>query len=488
MKNIKKYTLFVLLAATICFPSCTKDFAEINTNPNTTAAATPETLLAPALLAMVNGNMNRAMRLNHELMQVAVTTSDSREFHRYVIRPTESDYMWRTWYLQITNFRDMYKSANITKQVGYKTYMGIALILDVWASSMITDMYGDVPYFQSNLGKEGVLMPQFDKQKDIYPDLFRKLEEANVLLKENVNIPDAQKMLDPLYTGIAANWRKFGNSLYLRLLMRASGKAELGAIAKIKEVVETNKAEYPIMASNIESAILPVGGTTPLISDFANDRDLDFNGGKGYTEFFINNLNAWTDPRLAKWATVSGGGYIGMPSGYANGQIPEAMSTYLVTLKSDKRLGNILNYAELQFILAEAALKGYISGTPQSFYDKGVENAITMWDLPWSAAQLEKEDVKWNELGTLDQKMEQIMLQKYYTLFFTDFQSWSEFRRTGHPVLPIGPGVQNNGKMPSRFRYPINTQATNPENYNKAVAAMGGEDDINVKVWWNTPD
>ncbi|RXF69817.1 SusD/RagB family nutrient-binding outer membrane lipoprotein [Arcticibacter tournemirensis] len=487
MKNRYNVLWTIILAIGILSPSCTKDFAEINTDPNGTAAATPESLLAPALLNVVNGNLTRALRISNEFMQVHVTTTDSREFHRYIIRPSESDYMWRNWYLQLTNFRDMYTNAQRTQQTSYKTFMGISLILDTWVSSMITDIYGNVPYFQSNKGREANLLPKFDNQKDIYLDMFRKLEEANVLLAENVDAPEDIKVLDPLFKGMALSWRKFGNSLYLRLLMRASGKAESGAVAKIKEIVDTKKSDYPIMTSNLESAILPIGGTTPLISEFANYRDLDFSGGKGYTEFFINNLNSWDDPRRTKWATVVGGGYIGMTSGYGTGQAPEVMSTLLLSLKTDYRLGNILNYAELQFILAEAALKGYINGSPKTFYEKGIESAISMWDVAMPVGYLDKEDVKWDDAASFDTKMDQILLQKYYALFFTDFQSWSEYRRTGHPVLPIGPGVQNDGKMPSRFRYPINTQATNSANYQEAVNAIGG-DDINVKVWWNTPD
>lgn len=487
MKQLKIYSWMALLAISICSPSCTRDFAEMNKNPNATAAALPETLLGPALLTTVNRNLNRAMRINHDMMQVSVTTSESRDFHRYVIRPSEADYMWRNWYLQLTNFRDIYNSANTTKQAGYQTFMAISLILDVWTSSMITDMYGDVPYFESNLGKVGIVQPKFDQQKDIYPDLYRKLEEANDLLAENIDLPDAQKTSDPLYAGIALSWRRFCNSLYLRLLLRTSAKTTSGAVAKIAEIVEGNPSKYPIMTGNEGSAILPIGAALPLLSEFAQYRDLDFSGGKGYTEFFINNLNAWTDPRRDKWATVVGGGFIGMASGYSTGSAPEIMSTYLNTLKTEPRLGNILNYAELQFILAEAALKRYISGDPKTYYDNGVQNAITMWGVALPDGHLDKEDVKWNEDGSPDDKLEQIMLQKYYALFFTDFQSWTEFRRTGHPILPIGPGVENNGKMPSRINYPINTQATNPVHYQEAVAAMGG-DNINVKVWWNIPD
>jgi hypothetical protein len=489
MRNILKHTWIALAAISMMGISCTKDFAEMNTNPNATAAATPQTLLGPTLLSVVNVNLNRAMRITHDLMQVTVTTSESREFHRYVIRPTESDYMWRNWYLQLTNIRDIYTSASTTQQTAFQTYQGISLILDAWVSSMITDMYGDVPYFEANLGKEGNVQPKFDAQKDIYADLFKKLDTANVRLALNINLPDTSSTADPLFKGSANKWRRFGNSLYLRLLMRASGKASSGAVDKIKEMINVNPGAYPIMTGNEYSAVLPIGGAIPLMSEFAQYRDLDFSGGKGYAEFFINNLNAWIDPRLTKIATALGlgGGYLGMTSGYGTGDAPEIMSTYLNNLKTDPHLGNIMNYAELQFILAEAALKGYITGSPKTYFDAGIQNAITWWGLAVPTGHLDKEDVKWNDAGSFDDKMDQIFLQKYYTLFFTDFQSWSEFRRTGHPVLPIGPGVQNNGKMPSRFVYPINTMATNPSHYQEAVDAMGG-DDINVKVWWNQPD
>ena len=79
--------------------------------------------------------------------------------------------------------------------------------------------------------------------------------------------------------------------------------------------------------------------------------------------------------------------------------------------------------------------------------------------------------------------LERIMLQKYYALYFNDYQQWFEYRRTGFPVLPKGAGLMNNGIMPVRFKYPVTVVTNNNANYKKAVASMGG-DDINTKVWW----
>jgi hypothetical protein len=462
--------------------SCTKNFQEINTDPNRSVAATPEALLAPALYDVVTRNQTRALRLTNELMQVHVTVSNSDEIHRYVIRPSESDYMWNNWYLQLTNFRDMYNRA---EALNHKSWMGVALICDVWVSSLITDMFGDVPYTESNKGREDLYQPKFDAQKDIYLDLFRKLEEANSLFAANQAIAEDQKTLDPLYDGDILKWRKFGNSLYLRLLMRVSAKAEANAAAKIKEIAETNKATYPTFANNAESAILKFTTTPPYTTAFNTYRDFDFNGDNGLSEFFINNLVDWGDPRIDKWAAKVAGVYEGIPSGYANGQVPARKSFYLAALKNEPLLGNIMNYAELQFILAEAALKGYIGGNPQTFYENGISNAISMWGLTMPANYLAGEEVKWDPAISDDAKLEKIMVQKYFALFFTDFQQWHEYRRTGHPILPKGPGLQNNGMMPARFKYPVAVQSLNRANYDAAVAAMGGPDDLNTKVWWN---
>ncbi|MCH7400311.1 SusD/RagB family nutrient-binding outer membrane lipoprotein [Belliella kenyensis] len=466
--------------------SCTADFVDMNINPNTSVVANPESLLAPTLHDLVWRNQNRAMRLTNEIMQVHVTTVDSREFHRYFIRPTESDYMWRNWYLQLTDIKDIYNKAEETRTNGFETFKGLSRVLEAWTFSLLTDMFGDIPYTEANQGRIGNVTPVFDPQRDVYFGLFELLEEANTLLSTSGNLPGNLTEYDPLYQGNALLWRKFGNSIYLRLLLRASGKAEVNAAQKIREIIE-NPSQYPIFTNPTESAILPLGSQQPLTSAFWNFRDFDFNGDKGYTEFFINNLNSWQDPRLPIWSTMASGIYAGIPSGWSSGQIPERQSTLQVGLKTDPRMGNIINHAEVQFILAESALKGYINGNPKDYYESGIISALAHWDLEAPDGFLNRPFLAWEEDWTFDEKMDAILKQKYFALFFTDFQQWYEHRRTGHPVLIPGDGMLNGGRMPARFGYPINVQALNAKNYNEALQRMG-PDNINTKVWWNTED
>ncbi|RYY69721.1 MAG: SusD/RagB family nutrient-binding outer membrane lipoprotein, partial [Chitinophagaceae bacterium] len=241
-KNIISAAVLVLL-----FTSCSKDFEEINTDPNNAPTALPQQLLAPALVNTMTYNMLRNRNFNNELMQVTVDQSDAEgRVFRYDYRPNLSDYLYNGLYSELTNFKDIYKSAN--EPLGYNaSYRGISLICQSWIYSILTDTYGDVPYSQSNLARDsGIFEPKFDRQQDIYLDMFQKLEQANSLLDSNRSIAASS---DPVFNGSISRWRKFGNSLYLRLLLRISGKPEATALvsAKIKSIVETDSLRYPIM-------------------------------------------------------------------------------------------------------------------------------------------------------------------------------------------------------------------------------------------------
>ena len=382
--------------------------------------------------------------------------------------------------------------------------MGISLICQSWIYSILTDTYGDIPYFQSNLGRDsGIYEPRFDRQKEIYLDIFQKLDSANVLLSANTAISGSA---DPVYKGNVSYWRKFGNSLYLRLLMRVSGKAEVTSLvtAKIKDIVEDNAASYPLMANNNESAILKWTGVSPYISPYVNGvREQDWRQ-PGLASFFIDNLVTWGDPRIDislgtgginRWGIAPyQGAYGGIPSGYSPGSNPTKKSyfysnTSAVSLQTDPLGGMIMNYAELKFILCEAVVKGWISGSAETLYNDGIANSIKLWLPTWAVpitTYVAAADIAWDNTGTLEDKMEQIHLQKYYALFLADLQQWFEYRRTGHPVLPRGPGLRNNGIMPARMTYPVYVQSTNPTNYQNAVAQQG-PDLISTEVWWQKP-
>lgn len=499
-----KKILFILVMASITLSSCTKDFQEINTDLNNIPDALPQQLLAPALVSTVSLNMLRNRNFTNELMQVTVEPGDGdgRVF-RYDYRSTFSDNLYNGWYSELTNFKDIFKTAS--QELNFnRSYMGISLVCQSWIYSMLTDTYGDIPYFKSNLAKDSAIYePKFDAQKDIYADIFTKLDSANRLLSTGTAITASA---DPVFNGNISRWRKFSNSLYLRLLLRVSGKAELSAfaIAKIKEMIDTSPGSYPIIASVDESAILRWTGVAPLSSPYLLVREQDFRS-PGLASFFIDHVRDWNDPRIDiptyglnginRWGIAPyQGAYLGLPSGYAPGENPIKKSyfysnTSTTSLMNDPLTGMILNYAEVKFILAEAALKGWINGSAATYYNDGALYSIRQWLPNWSVNvvdYLAAADIQWLETLSFNDKMERIHLQKYFALFLVDLQQWFEYRRTGHPVLPKGAGLRNGGVMPARMTYPIYVQSTNPTNY-KAAIAVQGPDAISTQVWWQKP-
>lgn len=513
----KQFHLIVLtvILTSLVGISCTKNFEQINTDKNNVPFVLPQQLLAPALVNSITYGMIRNRNFNNELMQVTVNMSDAEgQVFRYDYRSNWADYMYNGLYSQLTNFKEIYNVASDSGVNYNKSYMGISRICEVWVYSLLTDTYGDIPFSQSNLGRDSLnYEPRFDKQEEVYAGMFAKLEQANTLLSTGTAIVASS---DPLYAGNVSLWRKFGNSLYLRLLLRVSGKSSYTSMAsaKIKEIVETNSSFYPIMSGNAESAIIKWTGVAPYISPYNAIREQDWRQ-PGIATFFIQNLMNWNDPRIDiptygasginRWGIVPYQGvYAGVNSGYAPGENPIkkcyfTSNTSVVSLQTDPLTGMIMNYGELKFILAEAALKGWISSVPETHYKEAVLSGISLWLPNWTLTinsqtgllndvqtYLLAADMEWDNALSFEEKMERIHLQKYYALFLVDMQQWFEYRRTGHPTLPKGTGLKNNGEMPVRLTYPVYVQSANPTNYQIAITNQG-PDLISTKMWWQKP-
>lgn len=485
MKNLLKNIQLLALPITLLLAgSCTKDFEKLNTDPVRVTAVAPGTLLAPAQFDGMWLLTKRAHRLNNELVQYTVETGLLNDFARYEFRENEFDAIWSTLYVKANDMNEMYKSA---EQLNDVNNMGAALVMRAWFMSNLTDMFGDIPYTEAFKGREEFYYPKYDTQQSIYTSLLADLKRANDLFNENQPF----KSSDVIYASDPVKWRKFANAMRLRLLVRVSNKPEMKAPAEIAEMFN-NPTKFPLFTSNEDEAMMKYDGIKPFINLFFEMSAAEFSGSRRMGKPLMDLMNGTVDGRRFRYATKNTpGAYVGIPSGY-NEQETVAFadnnglktSTLATTLKADNYPYPILTWSEVNFLLAEAALKGWINADAQTYFNKGVEASWRQWKCTWDGTAgttyLARSTVRFTGATAT---MERLISQKYIAMFFSGFEAWYDYRRTGYPVLPIGPAAKNNGVLPTRFEYPLITKATNKANYEAAAAKIGG-DNLRTKVWW----
>jgi len=474
-------TLKYIICTIFCFnmlTSCTNNFAETNEDPNRINEISPGTLINPIIYGLATHNVNRSASITFNLMQVSVPfPSVSGGLHRFDVSQNIGNSSWYNYYKWLNNIKQMHLAAIKAED---KNYEAIALTLNAMVYANLTDLFGPVPMTEAVKGDEGNFYPAFDTQEFIYKTILADLEKANTLYDTTKNLSYAD---DILFQNDVKKWQKFTNSLHLRLLLRVSNRSETNAFQQMTNMIN-NPDVYPVFENNEESAMLQVTGVTPNVSPWGRPQDFRLSVKIG--EFFIENLKTLEDPRLPFIATKAQDndnvdiGYKGIPSGYDG---PESQFEFNASTLNIDQVENpmqifILTYAEVAFIKAELAQRGYIA-EPETHYNNGVTAAITQFNTEVPSTYFDNAAVAYD--GTLAQ----IMLQKYYALYFVDYQQWFEYRRTGLPKLPTTDAMLNDKVMPARFYYPTNVQINNASNYGKAIEMLGGPDDINTTVWWD---
>jgi hypothetical protein len=278
---------------------------------------------------------------------------------------------------------------------------------------------------------------------------------------------------------------RLANSLKVRYLMRISKKVDVRA--ELQTLVTGNK----LFLNNGDDAVIPFLTSAPNQWFLINEREgryADVRMSKTSEIIF----NALSDARTQVYfkptvtsVTAGSPAYKGLPNGLSR-QSQNAFNFNDISLigklfRDDPQGVNapLMTYTELQFLLAEAALKGFISGSATTFYEEGIKASHDYYKVAVPTGYLFNPDVALN--GTDDLK--KIMTQKWIANFMNGYEAWIDVRRTGFPQLPIPKDNLNADKFPVRFRYPSIEQAANKKNYEAAVARIGG-DTYNSKGWW----
>ena len=437
----------------------------------------------------------------------------------------------------------------ITKATADKNdrLVAAAKIMRAWVFMYVTDVWGDIPYSEAMQGFSvtGTLTPKYDTQASIYADLLVQLEEANVALSgTTVNFGSG----DILYGGDPVLWRKFANSLKLRILNRAAGTpwsftynmaggtqvtttagtaALATADAQIGAILAA-PATYPVFESNDDNAALQYPGL-PYRSPIYNT--LFARMDQAISETMIDWLKARTDPRLHIYGQPTPNSVTTPPLkyvGWQNGREKTAADFPNISLLGTKIAytetapAYVLCYDEVQFIKAEYYKRKGNDAGAKTAYEAGIAASMKRWGLAdgssvypsWGtksvttgttgfavnyATYLAHPLVAWG--GTDAHKFQLICEQRWAAIFGQGVQAYSEIRRTGFPerifeykLAGVYAPYANLG-LPIRVQYALSEDTYNTNNVSAARTAqkieainegMFSTNGITSQMWWHT--
>lgn len=490
MKNIIKYPIGLVILITVVITSCKKEFQKLNTNPNTLEVPNDPSLLGNIEVNTFFNSAYNAWTLGNGMSQYATfSQSYYNTLARYI--PASNQPYWQVLF---TDARDANQIIADSKGNGNTSMQAVGIILRAYSFAQLTDLWGDIPFKNALKGQNGNFAASYDGQQTVYTDatlgIIPSLRSADSLLKTSVTAITG----DLVYGGNVIKWRKFCNGLRLRYLLRASSKLP-SASAEMQQIV----TDGTIFQNVSESAELTLPSSVPYAFPSLTERSGDYS--IKYLNILLYNafVNTGDQQRLsllfAKNVTnqnatgFSFSYYGGMPI-VADANTAQVASSsgfnsaiFLSNPASPVLKARVITYQEVQFILAEASLKGLITaGSPSTYYYNGITGAYADYGLDATSATTYAANprVVYNPATALNQ----IITQKWIGNLNVGFEGWIEYRRTGIPAFDASSANLNSGKISSRFIYPTDEQTINANNYNAELKVQGGTDNPNYKAWW----
>ncbi|MGH7678633.1 MAG: SusD/RagB family nutrient-binding outer membrane lipoprotein [Gemmatimonadaceae bacterium] len=503
--------------------ACNTDkLVRINEDPNNPTSAPPQAVFTYATRVSMqrwfgsNPTNHRGPVLTAQhLAQVQYPDEDA--YARLDATVTDGSFIF-TYANELKNFQSVIDAAKPDNQ---EMLWGPAQVMRSLLFGYVTDVWGDVPYSEALQGdaSTAIIQPAYDPQQDIYTGLFNDLEEAVTAMAAGANPASVLPPVgtaDPIFGGNALRWQRFGNSLRARHAMRL---ANVDATTAQSELQAAIAAPGGLIASNADNALMRWPGDGIYDNPWAaNNRTRD---DHRLSDRLMGQLLPFNDPRVAVYAqptlcfqTPATTGCPASPPQYAG--MPNALTasdaaTYSLTSSrpgrvfySTNRFCNgctgltgasfpsfIMTYAEVSFILAEAAERGMIpGGSAQAtiYYNQGIQASMAQWGVTDAAAIntfLATAGIAYNLGGTTAQRQTQIARQKWIALFGDGVEAWAEWRRTCVPATVVpGPAAVIN-TVPRRYQYSVRERLVNATNVDAAVARQG-DDDFTSRMYWDS--
>lgn len=487
--------VILLLTMALVIGACDDGFDELNVNPTAApqiAAANKLTAVQKFISSERYDNWRAGMIYQSTMMQHIATTAGYWDGDKYTWnRGYASSLIDRYYGNAIKTVEDL--KFQLDAEEAPEEMKAIVRILRVFAFSRLTDLYGDVPY--SEAGKavlEGIFLPKYDQQSEIYPDMLKELEESAAALGSGTSGFGAA---DVMYGGDQAKWKKLANSLMLRLGFRLIKVDPAASQAWVTKAIAGG-----VMTSNDDIFYLQhdSNNRNGISEVFAAD------GNPRMAKTFIDFFQNGNDPRLPILAARRGDGstapadLIGFPNGLNNAMLlemtgEENLDNYAepnrAILAAFEAPMVFQTYAEVELMLAEANVRWGIGGDAATHYNNGVTAAMKQLTL-WSAdAAIEDAAIATylaNNPYDAANALEQINTQYWAATFLNEYESFANWRRTGFPVLvPTNfPGNETGGTIPRRLTYNQNESAVNAANFEAALANQG-PDILTTRVWWD---
>ena len=477
-----KYYIVLIIALTSC-----DDFEELNINPNEPTKVSSGVLFTSAIRTSVQTTSNEAFLLSNNIAQLTAKTLRAEvDFYGWNAFPT----VWEGLYESLT---DLSSLISIAREENNDKMVGAAMVFESWIFSELTNAYGDIPYSDAIKGEESVFTPKYDTQASIYQDLLDKLDLAISMLKGSGTISG-----DILYNGDASKWIKFANGLKLRLLMYASNKIDVSTSFKL--VVD----QGVLFESNEDQAVLNFLNSFPNQFPTIPLKQGDFDA-VAISKSALDLMELYHDPRLSRYARPDNlnfgapeftgvangvGGQTGSRLGLSYFDYPGHVTASEIGINYAD--GIIMSYAEVEFLIAEAIAKGWLSGDLESHYKKGIQASHEYYQVNYTPFGWTDFENFYQNSGVGYTSTIDIWKQKWLSLYFSALDPYYEVRRWyveagGWDALPfLNPPIGNNSnnyKLPMRFLYPGQEQSLNAENYNEANSRYSTSKLINGKMW-----
>ena len=487
MKKLIIFFLPILLLA-----SCVDSLDDYNVDQKRPSVVPAVTLFSNALKGLADTLTTPNVNVNNYRLYVQqwATTTYLDEPRYNVTGRTIPQAFWQGFYKGVIS--DLNESRRIinadallspaTKEV----QLAQIEVVEVLAWSVLVNTFGDIPYTEA-LNPENPL-PKYDDAKTVYYSLLDRLHTALPKLKSGGT---AFGSGDLLYKGDVNKWFKFGNSLQLKLAMVIADSDP----AKAKTLVA--EAAPNVFASNDDRAAFPYINTPPNYNPIAQNLNPLYSSRQDFVaaSTIINPMNELNDPRRPAYFTEVDKKFVGGSYGFLNTYSAFSHVSDLIITPSLE--GILLDYPEVEFLMAEAIERGFITGSAATHYNNAVTASVVYWTLKLKDATaataaaaastyLAQPKVAYATAAT--NWKEKIGFQKWLALYNRGWEAWVEWRRLDYPKLspPTGGNINPATPLviPVRMIYPINEQTLNGANREAAAGAIGG-DLVTTKLWWD---